>query len=371
MLRRLRDAKEAIRRAGKNAGGNSVLPYGVGYSKQNGWYYTPEIEKVKRAFQLFLGGETSYQRIGRELNIPGTNVRFIIGNPIDTGWRVYDKRRDPSPEAYFPRPDGRQGYRKKMLRAADEVIRIRVLEPIIDESEFARAQEMIEIKRQKHWRGRGETPNRYTYNGFLTCSACRELIYTHTGMKNEFYACKSRHPRERRKRALRGLLSCENGYMLRWKLEPKIDHVLSDMLCRKEFLESIVNAHNEETRQDTKAADQVTLNAQIASLKEKRRRVLDTFYEGLINKQERNARVEELEKEIAAYQKILLGSASSAEKERDLSVNDLLAIVEPFAEWAFLSRDEKRKLLGFLCPDISVFSYEIKSSQLNLNSQAG
>jgi DNA invertase Pin-like site-specific DNA recombinase len=371
MLRRLQDAKEAIRRAGKNAGGNAVLPYGVGYSKQNGWHYTPEIEKVKRAFQLFLSGKTSYQSIGQDLNIPRTSVKFIIENPIYTGWRVYDQRRDPSPAAYFPGPNGRQGYRKKMPRDAQDVIRVRVLDPVIEESDFARVQEMIEMKRQKHWRARGVTPNRFTYNGFLTCANCHELIYTHTSM-DDYYACKSRNPRERRRRALQDLSPCENRYMLRKKLEPRIDHVLSEMLCRKEFLESVVNAHNEEEAgPETKPADQVGLSAQIGSLREKRKRVLDTFYEGLINKQERNTRVEEIEKEIAVYQRLLLESASSPKEKRGLDLNDVLAIVEPFAEWAFLSRDERRQLLGLLCPDIRVFCYEIKSLQLSLTSQVG
>ena len=102
MLRRLHDAKEAIRRAGKNAGGASVLPYGIGYSKDRGWHHTPEIGKVKRAFEMFLGGETSYQRIGRELNVPRQNVRYVMENRVYTGWRVYDQRRDPSAEAYVP-----------------------------------------------------------------------------------------------------------------------------------------------------------------------------------------------------------------------------------------------------------------------------
>jgi len=87
MLRRLRDAKEAMRRAGKNTGGDPILPCGVGYSKERGWFYTPEIEKIKRAFQLFLGGETSYERIGQELNIPRQTVRYILQNR--PGFRLF------------------------------------------------------------------------------------------------------------------------------------------------------------------------------------------------------------------------------------------------------------------------------------------
>ena len=287
MLRRLQDAKEAMRRAGKNGGGASVLPYGVGYSKERGWYYTPEIEKVKSVFQRFLGGETSYETIGRELNIPRQSVRYILENPIYTGWRVYDERRDPSPAGYVSSSHGRQGNRKKIPRPAEEVIRVRILDPIVSEEDFALAQEMIQTKRRKHWRVRKETPNRYTYNGFLTCGDCGQLIYTHTS-KHEFYFCKSRHPRERRKRALDGLMPCENTYMLRKKLEPKIDHVLADMLCKRSFLERVVNEHNERSEIPVPASDQAGLTANINALREKRQRVLDTFFEGIIDKQQRD-----------------------------------------------------------------------------------
>jgi DNA invertase Pin-like site-specific DNA recombinase len=370
MLRRLQDAKEAMRRAGKNAGGASVLPYGVGYSKERGWYYTPEIAKVKRAFQLFLSGETSYQSIGRELNIPRQSVRFMMENPIYTGWRVYDERRDPSPEAYVSGPHGRQGYRRKIPRTPDDVIRVPVLAPIIGEAEFRRVQELIEAKRLRHWRGRGEASNRYTYNGFLTCGECGELIYIHAS-KEDFYICKSRNPRERRRRALSGLMPCASRYMLRKKLEPKIDHVLTTRLCNKDFLEQVVNAHNERVRSSGSDVDRVALTAQIRTLREKKQRVLDTFFDGIINKQERDSRLEHIEKEIAVYEHLLLDASSGPEQSSSLDLDLVLAVVEPFAEWSFLNRDDRRKLLRLLCPDISVSRYEIKSLQLNLCAQEG
>lgn len=178
IVERMQDAKESMRRAGKHTGGANSLPFGVTYTEKEGWQYTVEAEKVRQAFRLFRSGECSYSRIGKQLNIPRTNVRFILENPIYTGWRVYDEKRDPSPIAYVPRPDGRQGYRRKMKRAPDEVIRVRVLDGLVTEEEFNRVQQIIGLKRQKHWRSYEEKPARYTYNGFLTCGDCQSLIYT-------------------------------------------------------------------------------------------------------------------------------------------------------------------------------------------------
>lgn len=371
MLRRLQDAKEAMRRAGKNAGGSSVLPYGVGYSKECGWYYTPESEKVKRAFQLFLGGQTSFEKIGRELNIPRQNIRFILMNPIYTGRRVYKDRRDPSPEGYVPGANGCQGYRKKIRRPPEETFEIRVLDPIVSEDVFARVQEIIESRRQRHSRARATSANRYTYNGFLTCGQCTEPIYTHA-CQQDYYVCKSRNPRERQKRALDGLKPCANRYMLRKKLEPRIDHVLAEMLWKPDFLRRVVDEYNNTSRKVPAAEfDCHAITAKIHALRERKDRVLETFFDGIINKQERDARVEEIQREITTYELLLLNGAEGPPKAQVVDLDKVLALVEPFAQWEFLDRDDRRALLLLLCPEISVFRYKIKELTLNLVSRTG
>jgi DNA invertase Pin-like site-specific DNA recombinase len=369
MLRRLQDAKESMRHAGKNPGGSTVLPYGVGYSKERGWFYTPEIEKVKRLFQIFLGGETSYEKIGRELHIPRQSVRYMMQNPLYTGLRVWDKRRDPSKQGYVSRPDGRQGYRKKIHRPEKDVIKVPVLEPIVSEAQFARVQEIIESKRLRHRRARDEAPNRYTYNGFLTCGDCGEPIYTHTS-KYDFYFCKSRHPRERQRRALLGLEPCGNKYMLRRNLESKIDQVVSDFLCRRDFIERAIREHNERSQDRDSEPDNAATAAKIQGLREKRRRVMDAFFDGIISKQERDLRVEEVDQDVSAFERILLGSSDGPQSHLGLDLDAILMAVGPLAEWAFLSRDQKRRLLESMCADFTVSRYTINKLRLNVEAPA-
>jgi DNA invertase Pin-like site-specific DNA recombinase len=74
ILDRMHDAKEALRRAGKHPGGQSSLPFGVTYTREQGWQYTAEAEKVKACFTLFLSGACSYSEIARRLNIPRSNL---------------------------------------------------------------------------------------------------------------------------------------------------------------------------------------------------------------------------------------------------------------------------------------------------------
>jgi len=83
--------------------------------------------------------------VGRKVGIEGFNLRNILRNPIYTGWRVIDKKRDMSLAGKYITKDGRQGDRRKIKRLPDEVIRVKVLEPLISESEFNQVQRIIEL----------------------------------------------------------------------------------------------------------------------------------------------------------------------------------------------------------------------------------
>src|SRR5215831_10521159 len=113
------------------------LPRGVGFDRETkSWYYKPEAEKVREAFRRILSGDTSYRRIAAELGLNRSTMREILQNPIWNGWRVYNKRRDPSSNALVLRPGGRQGYRKKMDRDPDEIIRVKVIqEPLLTDAQ--------------------------------------------------------------------------------------------------------------------------------------------------------------------------------------------------------------------------------------------
>jgi DNA invertase Pin-like site-specific DNA recombinase len=360
ILERMNDAKEAMRRAGKHSGGSNLLPYGVGYSKEDGWYYTADAEKVKKAFKLFLSGK-GYQEIARRLNLPRTNIRFILSNPIYTGWRVYEEKRDPTPAGYVARKNGRQGDRRKIKRAPEEIIRVQVLDPLVSEADFARVQEKVELKRCKHWRSRAETSGRFIYNGYLVCGECGCPVYTHTSLY-DYYVCKSHNVRERRKRKEKGLEPCSNRHMLRTKLEPKIDHLLAGKLQEREFLSRIVDAYNEKLGrpQQTTTISREEVEQKLEVLQSKKERILEAFLDGVIGKEERERRMNEVDRESDVFIGLLAAAETKKEDTSELDVDTVLALVEPFADWEFLDRDDKRSMLVGLCPEIGVTYYELK-----------
>jgi DNA invertase Pin-like site-specific DNA recombinase len=366
IIERMNDAKESMRRTGKHAGGESSLPYGVGYSSDAGWFFKAEAEKVRKAFNLFLAGEMSYTILSQKLNIPRTNVRFILENPIYTGWRVYRERRDPSSAGYVSRPGGRQGYRGKIERSPDEVIRVQVLDGIVTEEDFSRVQQLIDLKKKKHWRAYAEAPNHYTYNGFLICGDCSSLIYTHTA-KEDFYTCKSRNTREVRIRAARGLQRCSNRYMLRRKLEPKIDLLLGEKLREPGFVARIIDDFNEGIEHTIQAggAERTTVQIKLHSLEAKRQRILEAFFDGAIDRRERDERITVLNSEVSSFERLLSDSTPVISEIRHTDA--LAQVIEAFAEWEFLERSDKRAMLAAMCPEIRVDRYVVKSLMLKLD----
>src|SRR5581483_425350 len=155
IIERAWGAKEAKRRAGEFPQSAICLPFGVSYSKERGWFYTKDAEKVKEAFKQFLAGNTNYNYLSRLVGVSNRGVVSILRNPIFIGWRVIAEKRDLSPRARRTKVDGRQKDRPKMRREPEDVIRVKVIdEPLISEADFARVQKVMALKQSHHWKQR-------------------------------------------------------------------------------------------------------------------------------------------------------------------------------------------------------------------------
>jgi DNA invertase Pin-like site-specific DNA recombinase len=362
ILERVWSAKEEKRRAGKNPQSEITLPFGVGYDMKGArWFYKPDAEKVREAFRLFLSGETSYTNLGRQVGIEPFNLRIILRNPIYTGWRVIDKKRDMSPGAKRIKAGGRQGDRPKIARAPDEVIRVRVLEPLVREEDFQRTQQIMDLKKLNHWRMRPEQDRRFTYSGFLKCGLCGNLVYTHVRKPHDWYVCKSRTTAERQLRESKGLASCTNPYMQREQLERRIDQLFSSRLTDREFLEQIASKSLTRSASGTERAEVVRLQKAREQLDEKRRRVLETYFDNLIDRATRDKLLSEIETDVRFYENILLKAPPATQ---GVSANELAEVFGPLHEWVFLSRFDKRRILQAVGPEIHVENYKVKGISL-------
>jgi DNA invertase Pin-like site-specific DNA recombinase len=356
ILERVWSAKEEKRRAGKHAQSYITLPYGVGYdAKMQRWFYKPEVEKVREAFRLLLAGETSYKELGRKVAIDPFNLRIIMRNPIYTGWRVYTERRDHM-GAIRTTKGGRQADRPKVKRAPEDVIRVKVLDPLISEEHFKKALQILDLKKKNHWRVRPDFQKRFTYSGFLRCAICGNLVYTHSHKPRDWYVCKSRTWPERRLREGRGLASCGNPYMRRERLEGAIDRLFSERLTDRAFLDRL-------TTEQARRCDSLDGGGQIDRVQQqyeqlglKRQRVLEAYFESLIDRTERDRQMKTIEMDLKFCEHRLSRPSSFSRK---LSVEDLAEVLGPFYEWEFLTRADKRQLLQTVVPEIHVRDYQV------------
>jgi hypothetical protein len=112
--------------------------------------------------------------------------------------------------------------------------------------------------------------------------------------------------------------------------------------------------------------DEQAVKEKLSALTAKRERILDTFLDGVIDRKQRDGLLEYTEREAAAYSKLLMDSGSPPKPKVIESIGTILSVVQPFAEWEFLSRNERRKLLTLLCPEIAVDRYKVKCLTLSL-----
>jgi len=351
ILERVWTAKEEKRRRGELAQGKIVLPWGVGYEQGRGFFYKPEAEKVREIFRQFLSGNQSYSQLATLLGVTPRGIHVIMRNPIWTGWRVIDQKRDNSASGRYAGINGRQADRRKIARAADEIIRVKVIDqPLVPEADFVAVQQIMDLKKKKHWRSRTDYEHRFTYNGFLTCSECGEIVHTALA-RRDYYACKGRRTDH----------TCNTGYMGKEKLEAILGGLFSQCLSTPAFLERCIGELRRRFENDDSVNRVQRLTSEIANSRQKRGRVIDSFLDGVLSREERDQRLAAIDGDIQIAQGMLRQERPPALLDRGV----LTEVLAPLAEWDFWDREQKRSLLAALVPDIRVADYKVESLGLN------
>lgn len=340
MLRKSWTAKEEKRKRGELANNSNILPFGVTYP----WAYTADAEKVREAFRLFLSGETSYTDVGNKVGIPMQNLRIILRNPIYTGWRVIDHKRDMTLAGKRIGKDGRQGDRRRVKRSEEETIRVKVLEPLVTEKEFNQVQLIMDHKRVR----RNDRADGWTYKSYLSCDLCESPIYVKF-KRHHYYICRSRLHSE----------GCSAPYMNREPAERELDRLFARRLTSPTVLNRLVKA----MRRQRPTADADRLAEQLSALKQKRQRVLDYYFEGGINQAERDSRLSQVEKDERIISELLVKQKPNPNVDTDQLV-DLFSV---FKEFDLLNRQDKRALLGAISPNVLISNYVVKGLSFSLD----
>lgn len=333
---RMMRGKEELRRRGAHVAGGVGMPFGFAYSKRDGWSYTHEIELVRELFRRFLAGERNYSALADAVGLSRTNVRFLLTNPVYSGWRVYTLRHAPG--------------KRRVHRAPEDVLRVRLpLEPIVSEEDFALVQAIVENKRAS----RPQLPPRddFTYRGFLVCAEDGLPMYPHcAGEGRFFYRCRSHHPTRRPE----GTAKCFTGFLNRDILEPMLNDAISERLTDPDVLLEAIGEYERSRAASWRAntGDRATLEARAIRARERRDRVLELFLDGDIDRAEKDRRLAGLADEIGAAEAVLAAAQPAVTPE--LSPDDVMAVVDAFAQWAALGIPDRRQVLESLGPSFYV-----------------
>jgi DNA invertase Pin-like site-specific DNA recombinase len=348
-------AKEEKRRAGKFPNGEICLPFGVGYEEKRGWFYKPEAEKMREVFELFLSGDHNYVKLAEIAGVTPRGMHIIMRNPIWMGWRIIDKKRDVGTSARRATADGRQGDRPTVARTAEEIIRVRVItEPLISEERFREVQRIMDTKSRMHWRSHPERPTTFTYGGFLICAACESLVYGKSSRRTHYYICKSRS------RAT--TVRCTAAIMNRDRLEAKLDDIFGVQLMNKEFLGTLIGQLELKYNSGAIRSRVARLEGDVGKLRQKRERVLDAFFEGVLQKAERDIRLASLDKQMKFVEEMLMREVPKPH----LSVREMAQAFSPLFDWPVLSRENKRRILRASVPEIHVREYAVSGIAVTL-----
>jgi DNA invertase Pin-like site-specific DNA recombinase len=352
MMERSWAAKEQKRRAGKHPDGDRSLPFGVGFDEtRGGWFYTPEAEKVRKIFELFLSGEEQYREIARKSGVDYRLPERVLRNAIYSGWRVTDTRRDPMSSVMHTKADGRRARRPLIKRQHEDVLRMKVFEkPLVGAEEFERVQTLIELKKQKHWNGNPNYQSPYLFRGFLRCNRCGDTIYTDGG-----YVCK--------RRCLR--LGCTSPRQPREPLEGGIERLLGDQIADPDFIDQIIAAPEALADRARTAESIARLESEARTLQEERQHVIEAYIDCQITREERWRR-------LLAIQRDVDMNVEALKKQRSgipLSGVALAEIFSIFSDWKTLDCKQKRELLASIACTIHVEDCQPLSITLLLKSR--
>jgi len=343
--------KEERRKQGKWTAGQHSLPYGVGYEENKKtaefrYWYKPEAAKVKQVFKRFLAGNQNYSEHAEYLGVARTTAKLMLKNPIYMGWYVLDKMRDQSPAGV--RRDKKTGKpsrdKRSITRPPEKTIPPRkVIEKgLVSEAEFRKVQSLIAAKQTNNLKKRTQI-GAFAYAHKLFCGTCGALLRTQPQAKRGhfYYFCSNK----KRKDKKTGKPLCGTSYLLRERVEFVLDFQVASHLRNSHWLERVFKAEQKRLESGYSEKDCERAQALLDSLVQKRQRVVDLAVEGVIGKEERDSRLQKIDRETQEARKVL---DEHTKRVPIWSPEEIAELAKPLNRWHDLDREDKQRLLKSL-----------------------
>lgn len=290
---KFRRTKKAYAAQGKYCGGRNAMKFG--YKVDDNKYFIPddvESEIVRLIFQLYSTGEYSTYSLANEINSRGYTKR---GKPFD-GTFIGTLLKSKS---YTGQPD--------------EKWNDRVYPPIISEEIFNQCRDIADKNKLMLRQGK----KMVLCSRLLKCTECNHAFVS----ASKHFRCNG---------ADKGL--CTNNITLK---ESVVDLVAwriafdEHMKYLIEVSENNTQAYNERLEVIEQKIN--TINGIIAESSTKKKRIVDTYLEGYIDKKERDLRLSKLQDDILVHQKDL----SALEEEKSAILGLLENVNKEKDEWLY------------------------------------
>ena len=335
LLARTRRGKEEKRRMGYRAEGDgrTSMPRGVLFDHETKrWSYTePGASQVRAVFELFLGGGVrNFREIARRAGIyrPSSAglseaVRTILRQPLYMGIYRVDRRWIRDAVTRKPRA---------AKRSTEESYDVQVLDPpLVDPADWQRAQEIL-VRLRASRPVRREQGSLGLYHGFLECARCGSDLWVHPPHPRGGYAAYQCG-------GFRKKLCAQPQVTVRGA-DPAIDLALEARLGSEATLRRLLDTAAEETAR--RRAPTTDATRRLTELHNRRTRIQDGYERGLYSATEASKRIASIESEIASLTELLGRDTGPIELDPDV----VDGLVDVFASWSDLAREEKRRLLA-------------------------
>lgn len=328
IARRTREGRERKRRLGirTEGGGKIGIPIGVAYDRERGWRYVePGASQIRAAFDALLGGERNFREIARRSGLDRGRAPMGLSRLIATSLR------QPLYAGVYRVEKRWHGRGKWTLRPEADRYEVAVLKPpLVSPEEFAEAQAILDARARARTRApRSEAAA--IYHGAIDCAACGAPLWYRSARRGaaSIFCGRRRDGR------------CPEGVDVSVALaDPAIDEALEARLGSLETLRALVARAAEETR--ARRGPGSDAGRRLATLHNRRARVLDGFEGGLYSREEAAKRLAGIDGEIGALEDLL-----GREEPEAIAIDaaTLRRVVRVFAEWRDLEPGEKRRLV--------------------------
>ncbi|MGC1942212.1 MAG: hypothetical protein WA664_00480, partial [Candidatus Acidiferrales bacterium] len=161
---------------------------------------------------------------------------------------------------------------------------------------------------------------------------------------------------ERQLRASKGEPPCTNPYMRRERVEANLNLIFAERLTDRDFLERTAAELYERTNSAGSKSELSKLQKMNKRLQETRERVLDAYFSTVISRAERDRRLDR----ITADQQFCDQQLRNVQTQAvGVSAEDLAHVLAPLKEWEYLSRNDKRRVLQAIVPEIHLQHYNV------------